>query len=240
MAAVQVCDAKCQKQKRLDELNTVAKSGPTPEAREQARLQYHTLKDGQGWLRSEKEKIARQELLPVIQNLESKYASLQSQLAQKNAALQRQTVAQSTEVGDEAEARYIQSQLDEASALNRTFELGQPPATVQELYSWIPTLLDGLIALLGLVVVYLVFVAKKLNRFMPLVKWILAIPLVIVGLVYALLALITTFVAWIITWSTGTYPRWALDIVLGTIKFWNRVYGYAVVLVTDEYPSFSL
>ena len=81
---------------------------------------------------------------------------------------------------------------------------------------------------------------KKLNRFMPLVKWILSIPLVIVGLVYALLALITTFVAWIITWSTGTYPRWALDIVLGTIKFWNRVYGYAILLVTDEYPGFSL
>ena len=81
---------------------------------------------------------------------------------------------------------------------------------------------------------------KKLNRFMPLIKWILAIPLVIVGLVYALLALIITFVAWIVTWSTGTYPRWALDIVLGTVKFWNRVYGYAILLVTDEYPGFSL
>ena len=81
---------------------------------------------------------------------------------------------------------------------------------------------------------------KKLNRFMPLVKWILAIPLVIVGLVYALLALVTTFIAWIVTWSTGTYPRWALDIVLGTVKFWNRVYGYAILLFTDEYPGFSL
>ena len=81
---------------------------------------------------------------------------------------------------------------------------------------------------------------KKLNRFMPLVKWILAMPLVIVGLVYALLTLIVTFIAWIVTWSTGTYPRWALDIVLGTIKFWNRIYGYAILLVTDEYPGFSL
>lgn len=81
---------------------------------------------------------------------------------------------------------------------------------------------------------------KKLNRFMPLVKWILAIPLVLVGLIYALLTLVATFVAWIVTWSTGTYPRWALDIVLGTIKFWNRVYGYAILLVTDEYPGFSL
>ena len=81
---------------------------------------------------------------------------------------------------------------------------------------------------------------KKLSRGLPLFKWFLAIPLVIVGLLYAALALVYTFIAWIITWSTGNYPAWALDVVLGTIKFWNRLYGYAVILVTDEYPSFSL
>jgi hypothetical protein len=81
---------------------------------------------------------------------------------------------------------------------------------------------------------------KKLSRGLPLIKWFLAIPLVIVGLLYAALALVYTFIAWIITWSTGNYPTWALDVVLGTIKFWNRLYGYAVILVTDEYPSFSL
>ena len=81
---------------------------------------------------------------------------------------------------------------------------------------------------------------KKLSRGLPLIKWFLAIPLVIVGLLYAALALVYTFIAWIITWSTGNYPAWALDVVLGAIKFWNRLYGYAVILVTDEYPSFSL
>jgi hypothetical protein len=81
---------------------------------------------------------------------------------------------------------------------------------------------------------------KKLSRGLPLIKWFLAIPLVIVGLLYAALALVYTFIAWIITWSTGNYPAWALEVVLGTIKFWNRLYGYAVILVTDEYPSFSL
>ena len=81
---------------------------------------------------------------------------------------------------------------------------------------------------------------KKLSRGLPLIKWFLAIPLVIVGLLYAALALVYTFIAWIITWSTGNYPAWALDVVLGTIKFWNRLYGYAVILVTDEYPSVSL
>jgi hypothetical protein len=81
---------------------------------------------------------------------------------------------------------------------------------------------------------------KKLSRGLPLIKWFLAIPLVIVGLIYAAVALVYTFISWIITWSTGNYPAWALDVVLGTVKFWNRLYGYAVILVTDEYPSFSL
>ena len=81
---------------------------------------------------------------------------------------------------------------------------------------------------------------RKLNRWMPLVKWLLAIPLYIVGAIYSVISILVTSVAWVITWSSGKYPEWALKIVLGTIKFWNRVYGYAFLLVTDEYPSFSL
>lgn len=81
---------------------------------------------------------------------------------------------------------------------------------------------------------------RKLNRGLPLVKWFLAIPLLIVGFIYTFIALIATFFAWVITWSTGRYPKWALNLVLGTVKFWNRVFGYAIILVTDEYPSFAL
>lgn len=81
---------------------------------------------------------------------------------------------------------------------------------------------------------------KKLNRWLPLVKWFLAIPLFIVGCFYAFLTLIATLLAWALTSLTGTYPAWAGEITMGTIRFWNRVYGYAIVLVTDEYPSFSL
>lgn len=81
---------------------------------------------------------------------------------------------------------------------------------------------------------------KSLNRWLPLVKWLLAIPLYIVGIVYSLIALGMTFIAWIMTWSTGTYPKWAGKFVLGTMRFWNRVYGYAFLLVSDKYPSFSL
>ena len=81
---------------------------------------------------------------------------------------------------------------------------------------------------------------KKLNRWLPLVKWFLAIPLYILGFVYSVFAFIALVLAWAMTSLSGTFPAWAGELILNTLKFWNRVYGYAVALVTDEYPSFSL
>lgn len=81
---------------------------------------------------------------------------------------------------------------------------------------------------------------KSLNRWLPLVKWFLAIPLYIVGIAYIIASAVVTFIAWIITSATGRYPEWAASMVLGTIRYWNRVAGYAFFLVTDKYPSFSL
>ncbi|MBI3428487.1 MAG: hypothetical protein HY050_00205 [Actinobacteria bacterium] len=81
---------------------------------------------------------------------------------------------------------------------------------------------------------------KSLSRGMPLVKWFLAIPLYVVGAVYLVYALMLTAVAWITIIFTRQYPEWCAAGVIGTISYWNRVHGYAFVLVTDEYPSFSL
>lgn len=81
---------------------------------------------------------------------------------------------------------------------------------------------------------------KTLNRWLPLVKWFLSIPLIIVGLIYTLISLVMTFLAWVITSVTGNYPKWAGKFVYGTLRFWNRVNGYAFLLVSDKYPSFKL
>jgi len=81
---------------------------------------------------------------------------------------------------------------------------------------------------------------QKLNSWLPLVKWLLAIPLYIVGIFYALYALLLTFIAWISVVKNGTYPVDKAEEVVKVIAYWNRVYGYALLLVTDEYPSFSL
>ena len=80
----------------------------------------------------------------------------------------------------------------------------------------------------------------KLSRVLPLIKWLFAIPLLIVGIIYAVIGLVLTFFAWIITSATGNYPESIANYILATIEFWNRLYGYAVILVTDDYPSFTL
>lgn len=81
---------------------------------------------------------------------------------------------------------------------------------------------------------------NKLNRWLPLVKWFLAIPHYIVGAVYLIISLVVTLIAWVQTSITGRYPKWAGEIVLGTISYLNRVQGYMLLLVTDKYPTFKL
>ena len=81
---------------------------------------------------------------------------------------------------------------------------------------------------------------QKLGRLIQIFKVLFAIPLIIVGIIYAIAALAITFAAWITTWSTGTYPQWAGEFVLKTMQFWNRIYGYALLMVTDEHPRFTL
>ena len=82
--------------------------------------------------------------------------------------------------------------------------------------------------------------AKQLNRWLPLVKWLLAVPLYLVGIVYVIYAAILTVIAWFSVLFTGNYPEVCAEGVVGTIAYWNRVAGYALLLVTDEYPTFSL
>lgn len=80
----------------------------------------------------------------------------------------------------------------------------------------------------------------KLNRYLPLVKWLLAVPLYLVGVVYVVYGLAVLLFAWFTILFTGNMPAFSGEVLLGVTQFWNRVYGYAFLLVTDEYPSFSL
>ena len=80
---------------------------------------------------------------------------------------------------------------------------------------------------------------KKLGRLLQIFKALFVIPLFVVGLIYMVAGFAVTFAAWITTSITGRYPQWAGKLVLGTIQYWNRLEGYALLLVTDEYPRFT-
>jgi hypothetical protein len=79
-----------------------------------------------------------------------------------------------------------------------------------------------------------------LNRWLPLVKWLLAIPHYIVLFFLDIAAFLMVVIAWFAILFTGRYPRSVFDFVEGVIRWHNRVVGYAVTLVTDQYPPFRL
>jgi hypothetical protein len=81
---------------------------------------------------------------------------------------------------------------------------------------------------------------ESLNRWLPLVKWLLAIPHYIVLYFLEIAAMVVVIIAWVAILVTGRYPRSLFDFVVGVLRWHNRVAGYALVLVTDEYPPFRL
>ncbi|MGH8926391.1 MAG: DUF4389 domain-containing protein [Acidimicrobiia bacterium] len=81
---------------------------------------------------------------------------------------------------------------------------------------------------------------RDLNRWMPLLKWLLAIPHYVVLIALWLLALIFIMIAWFAILFTGRYPRSLFDFVVGVGRWSLRVNAYAFLLITDRYPPFSL
>ena len=83
-------------------------------------------------------------------------------------------------------------------------------------------------------------VEQDLSRWLPLVKWLLAIPHYIVLAVLIVVAIVAVVIAWFAILFTGRYPRGLFDYVVGVGRWALRVQAYAFLLVTDRYPPFSL
>jgi len=82
--------------------------------------------------------------------------------------------------------------------------------------------------------------AESLSRWMIFVKWLLAIPhIIVLALLY-----VGAIVAWIIAWFailfTGRFPRGLFDYLVGVNRWSLRVNAYALLLMRDDYPPFSL
>lgn len=83
-------------------------------------------------------------------------------------------------------------------------------------------------------------VERDLNRWLPLVKWFLAIPHWIILFFLCIAALFAIVIAWFAILFTGRYPRSLFDFIVGVSRWSLRVEAYAFLLVTDQYPPFSL
>jgi hypothetical protein len=81
---------------------------------------------------------------------------------------------------------------------------------------------------------------QDLNRWMPLVKWLLAIPHYVALFFLTIAATVAVVGAWLAVLFTGRYPRALFNFVEGVLRWSLRVQTYALLLVTDRYPPFSL
>jgi len=83
-------------------------------------------------------------------------------------------------------------------------------------------------------------VRRDLNRWLPLVKWFLAIPHYIILAFLWVAAVVCVVVAWFAILFTGRYPKGLFDFVVGVYRWSLRVVAYAYLLTTDRYPLFSM
>jgi hypothetical protein len=83
-------------------------------------------------------------------------------------------------------------------------------------------------------------VERDLNRWLPLIKWLLVIPHLIVLTILGVFAFLSTVGAWLAILATGRYPESLFHFVVGVWRWALRVQAYAFLLVTDQYPPFSL
>ena len=82
--------------------------------------------------------------------------------------------------------------------------------------------------------------ARDLNRWLPLIKWLLAIPHYLVLILLGVFSVVVTVIAWFAILFTGRYPRGLFDFVVGVIRWSLRVQAYVALLTTDRYPPFRL
>ncbi len=80
----------------------------------------------------------------------------------------------------------------------------------------------------------------ELNRWLPLVKWLLAIPHYVVLFFLWIAALVAIIIAWFAILFTTRYPRGLFGFVVGVLRWSLRVEAYAFLLITDRYPPFDL
>ena len=160
-----VCDADCQRQKQLSGLKAILDQktltkDTDPEGYEQARIAYYTLLNGQGWLAKEKERIAKDEIKPIVSTFTSQYNDLKSQQKNQGVFVSLMSSLQEEEHGDQEELHFLNKQIekeeDKVNVMNRLAVLGSPQQS-EPIISYMPIIVDVGLSILGLAILYLVY-----------------------------------------------------------------------------------
>ena len=164
------CDADCQKQKNLQNLKAALDEAELnkitdPEGYEQARINYYTALNGQGWLASEKERIAKDEVNPTLLDYTNKYTNLVNEKNSQAAYVSVASALKSQEANDAADVKLLKKEYekeqDKTDVMNRMAQL-QSPAPVSSSPSlfekYLPIILDVIIGILGLIVVIQLYI----------------------------------------------------------------------------------
>lgn len=157
-----VCDSACQQQKKLDGLKvTLDQKEETqdtdPEGYEQARIAYYTALNGQGWLTDEQNRIAKDEIEPVLSGYTTEFNSLNDQIKKNKVFSNLASSLQADQKEDAEDLRFLKKQFqkekDQADVLNRLTNLGNPQTSP----NYLPILADFGIVILGLFVIYMIY-----------------------------------------------------------------------------------
>lgn len=165
---ISVCDTACQRQKQLDGLLTTMHNteNKNPEEYEKARISYYTLKDGQEWLVKEKDRLAKQEVEPILKTIDTKYEYLQKKVRDKKEQEDLINSLKLQEVGDEEESRHINNELmkekDKVGVAQR-LSLFKTPSLLTIMPYWLSTTLDIIISILSLFIAYSLFNKFRTN-----------------------------------------------------------------------------
>ena len=135
-----VCDADCQRQKLLSALKTTLDQkeetqDTDPEGYEQARIAYYTALNGQGWLTDEKNRIASDEIQPVVTNYTNQYNELTNQLKTNQVFSNLASSLEAEQKEDEEDLQFLKKQFskekDQVDVLNRLTAIGNPQLIIQ-------------------------------------------------------------------------------------------------------------
>jgi hypothetical protein len=156
------CDPNCQKQKDLVLLKTALDTATEnqdqdPAGYEKARIAYYTLLNGQGWLNTEKQRIATQDVQPVLNNYNTQYNALKGEKQSQSIFTNLSNALTAQENVDSADNAFLKKQMaiekDRADVMNRMNELAS--GTPENPQGYMPLIIDILIGILIVGVIYL-------------------------------------------------------------------------------------